>query len=532
MLAAKKYDASLQSEKFDAIIIGSGISGLSTAVFLAKAGKKVLVLEQHFKAGGYTHIFKRKDFEWDIGVHYIGDVHKENSALKILFEDITDKALQWAPMDAVYDRMIFPDHSYDFVAGRENFIEKMTTYFPDERDAIVQYLDLVKQSVRSARNFFVNKALSPVQAKLSYPVMSAAFHKFSDQTTFQVLSQLTMNKNLIGVLTGQWGDYGLPPGQSTFAMHAMLVNHYLDGGNYPIGGSARFAATIIPVIEKNHGKVVVSAEVDEILIHKEQAVGVRLNNGDELTAPIVISSAGVFNTFGRLVKGEDVQKQLQEVQRSSSYFCLYIGFNKTAHELGLQKTNLWVYPDYDHDKTVENFAKDPESNPLPVAYLSFASAKDPSWDQRHPGTATMEIVGMAPFAMFDKWRGSVWQKRDEEYLKTKEQMTERLLEQAFSVLPHLRGKVDYLEASTPLTTKHFSGYEFGELYGLNHNPVRMRQKWLRPQTAVKNLYLTGQDITTAGIGGALMAGVLTASAILKRNVIDDVVERRTLIRKE
>lgn len=153
MLAAKKYDASLQSEKFDAIIIGSGISGLSTAVFLAKAGKKVLVLEQHFKAGGYTHIFKRKDFEWDIGVHYIGDVHKENSALKILFEDITDKALQWAPMDAVYDRMIFPDHSYDFVAGRENFIEKMTTYFPDERDAIVQYLDLVKQSVRSARNF-------------------------------------------------------------------------------------------------------------------------------------------------------------------------------------------------------------------------------------------------------------------------------------------------------------------------------------------------------------------------------------------
>ena len=526
MKIGQKYTTDLQNESFDAIIIGAGLSGLTTAILLAQAGKKVLVLEQHFKAGGYTHTFRRKGYLWDVGLHYIGDVHRKNSFMKMLFDEITEGNLKWAPMDAVYDRIVFPDRAYDFIAGKNNFIAKLTDYFPEEKNAIAKYIETVQRAAKSAKNFFINKALPSVQGSLTYPVMSRQFRKFSDRTTREVLSELTNNNQLIGVLTGQWGDYGLPPAQSSFAMHALLVNHYLDGANYPIGGSGQIPAGAVQHLEKLGGKVALNAEVEEIMVHRHQAIGVRMTDKSELRAPIIVSSAGVFNTFGRLLSSSNSQKSMQNVERSISYICLYLGFQKTAAALNFEQTNLWLYPDYDHDRTVTNFLQNPHQNPPPVTYLSFASAKDPQWEQQHPGTATMEIIGMAPFEHFSQWQETRWQRRGAEYLDFKKKYADNLLQTAIRQVPQIRDQIDHMEISTPLSTRHFAGYEFGELYGLTHDPRRMRQKWLRPQTKIKNLYLTGQDVTTAGIGSAMIAGVLTTAAILKRNIVEDIIRRQ------
>ena len=78
------------TQKYDTIIIGSGIGSLTTAAILAKEGQKVLVLERHYIAGGFTHVFKRKGFEWDVGIHYIGEVQRENSIIKKIFDYISD----------------------------------------------------------------------------------------------------------------------------------------------------------------------------------------------------------------------------------------------------------------------------------------------------------------------------------------------------------------------------------------------------------------------------------------------------------
>jgi all-trans-retinol 13,14-reductase len=91
--------------------------------------------------------------------------------------------------------------------------------------------------------------------------------------------------------------------------------------------------------------------------------------------------------------------------------------------------------------------------------------------------------------------------------------------------PQVKGKIDYYELSTPLSTKHFTSYERGEIYGINHTPKRFRLDFLRATTPIKNFFLTGQDITTVGIGGALFAGLLTASAILKTNLISKVMKK-------
>ena len=102
-------------EKYDTIVIGSGIAGLTTAAFLSKEGKSVLVLERHYTAGGFTHVFKRKGYEWDVGVHYIGEVQRPNSTIRRIFDYISDGKLQWADMGRVYDRIIIGEKEYELV---------------------------------------------------------------------------------------------------------------------------------------------------------------------------------------------------------------------------------------------------------------------------------------------------------------------------------------------------------------------------------------------------------------------------------
>ncbi len=95
----------------------------------------------------------------------------------------------------------------------------------------------------------------------------------------------------------------------------------------------------------------------------------------------------------------------------------------------------------------------------------------------------------------------------------------------YDKLPQLRGKVDYYEVSTPLTTEWFSGYRHGELYGLDHTPERMRLRWLGPRTRIPGLWLTGQDTLTCGVTGAMMAGLLTTTAMVGMRRIGPLMQR-------
>ena len=529
VLVGTKYKPGvIPSAPFDVILIGSGIGCLSTASILAKEGKKVLVLEQHYTAGGFTHAYKRKGYEWDVGIHYIGEVHRENSALRKIFDYITNSQLRWAPMEDVYDRMIFGNDHYDFVSGATRWKEKLIAYFPQERKAIEQYLDLVFQVHQSSRAYFAEKALPPFLAKIVHPLMSSKFNKLSKQTTKQVLSGLTQNQKLLGVLSGQWGDYGMPPSQSSFAIQAMIAKHYLNGAAYPVGGASSLANCILPVIQSAGGEVFVNARVEEILVYRGNAVGVRLEDGTEINAPMVVSGVGVYNTVARLLpqtiaQETGLEKKLQNVQPSASHVCLYIGIKRSAKELGLRQTNFWIYPDYDHDQNIENYLANP-SAPLPLVYISFPSTKDPEWEKRYPNQSTIEIVSFAPYEWFQKWEHSQWNQRGKEYQQYKEHYTERMLAHLYLHVPQVKGQIDYHELSTPLSTKHFANYQFGEIYGIDHTPERFAQKWLRPQTPIHNLYLTGQDIVTDGIGGALFSGVLTASAITSKNLLNRIMK--------
>jgi all-trans-retinol 13,14-reductase len=526
MKIAEPYARGGRDVAYDAVVIGSGIGGLGAAALLAKhGGKRVLVLERHYTLGGFTHVFRRPGYEWDVGVHYLGEL-QPGAMLRAIFDDVSDGRLEWADMGEVYDRVLLGGEQYDFVKGADTFKRALKGRFPAEAEAIDAYFALVRRVVESAPRFYMEKALPRPLPALIGPFLRRRFLGLARRTTAEVLHALTGNRRLIGVLTAQCGDYGLPPGESSFAIHALVTNHYLEGGFYPVGGSARIAETIVPVIAAAGGKALINAEVAEIVIERGRAVGVRMAaDGAVIRAPLVISDAGVLNTFGRLLPRQtrtrlDLLPRLRSVRPSVAHLCLYVGLKHTAKALDLPRTNLWVYPGDDHDAT---FAGARRGEELPFAYISFPSAKDPDFERRHPGRATIDVITMVSYERFAAWQATRWKKRGAEYDAVKARLAGRLLEALYAQVPQVRGKVDVFELSTPLTTQHFCNYATGEIYGLDHTPQRFEQRWLQPRTPVPGLYLAGQDVASCGVAGALLGGVLSASAILGRNVLGRIL---------
>ena len=307
-----------------------------------------------------------------------------------------------------------------------------------------------------------------------------------------------------------YGNHGATPENSPFAFHAVNLFHYRYGAYYPVGGSGQIAECIIPVIEAAGGQVAVDCKVRQILVEGNTAVGVDLEDGQTIRAPLVISDASAYTTLTELLPTEVSERhgypqKFENLRPSVAHLYLMVGYDE---DIDLPKQIYWEIPSYDIETTDGRYKEKMDFSGMGT-YVLCPSARDPSHAQRYPGKSTVVILAEAPYAWIEKAR------IDKEFGdKLKADIETHLMSIMHRTLPVLKDKTPKITlAGAPVGCNPWA-WEACSL-GLEPSSDRFttHTHWLRPKTRVKNLYLTGQDILSMGFSGAMLGARLCFTAI-------------------
>jgi all-trans-retinol 13,14-reductase len=533
-----RYTQTKIPNNIDVIVVGSGIGGLTTAGLLSKLGKKVLVLEQHYIAGGTTHSFEDRGIEHETGLHYIGNIKKRKPILDLIsYNPINWCKLGWERKDNryVYDEIFIGEHHYEFEAGEDNLKIYLMKKFPNvEEEAFDKYFSLIKKAAKKDLFFMLKIFPYKFLSKCLY-LLDRNYEYYCKESAYNIVKKIFNNEELISVLFGQFGDYGLTPKKASFFIHASIVNHYLEGGWFPKGGTGVIANEICKTIKHNGGEVLVGKKVDKILVSNNNVYGVKMENGNNIYCNNVVSAAGLKNTFTKLVNPTDktkvYQQMLDKIKSSIQHMYCFVKLDGTPEELNLRSSNFWIYPHGDYEKVISDFLEDPLNAPIPL-FMGFSCMKDSEWSNKYPNHSNAIILTEAKKEWFEEWENEKCMKRGNDYEDFKNQIGKRMLEEGlFRFYPELREKVLHFNIASPLTTQYYLNACDGESYGLDMNYYRLTQSVeLRPKTNINGLYLTGQDICSLGVTGAMMAGVLTANVLAGYDNIIDILLGNNIVK--
>ena len=501
------------SMDYDAIIIGSGAGGLTAAVALAQAGKKVLVLEQHDRPGGWTHSFTLNGYRFSPGVHYIGDLH-EGGGLRRIYDGLgvsQDLAFVELNPDG-YDHIVIGDRRVDFPKGKENLIERLKSQFPQEAKGIDTYFATLTSMMEALRR--IGRLKQPLQSAMSIPTI----FKWMHLSGADLIDAYVNDPILRGVLAGQSGDHGLPPSQVSAFMHAGITNHYLDGGYYPLGGAFTLPRAFVRALKRAGGEIRLQSRVKRILVEGRSVIGVQMESGEEIRAAVVISNADPEVTFGKLIGREKLsprlQRKIDSVTYSTSCLSLFFATDVDLRLEGLDSGNMWYYDHADVDRIYASGLTGAVLNDEtpPGMFLTVTTLKDPS--KMHSGHHTCESFAFVGYEAFEKWAHTKYGARPTDYDAMKEDLAWRMVRGLEKRIPGLSRHIVYYSLGTPLTNEHYLNATRGNLYGIDKRPSQVGPFAFSPRTEFDGLYLCGQSTLSHGVAGVTASGIDAAKAVL------------------
>ncbi len=507
--------------EWDAIVIGSGIGGLTAAAALARCDKRVLVLEQHFVLGGMTQTFERQGFRFATGLHYIGGVGPQPGgagSFGRLLGWLGDGTLKFAPLPDHFDTVRLRDatqpggeFSFTFGAPESDNIARLKALFPEEVDGLDRYARDFKQATRAARQMFALHGLPKPVASIMGWLKGGGMRDAAQRTLAQALADIG-NPTLRQLLGARGGDYGLPPAEAPLMLHATVMGSYTHGAWYPVGGPQRFAESLGATVRAAGGELRTSAAVAGIQMERGRACGVRLLSGGIERAPAIVSAMGAPNTAAALPRdaAPGWQAEIGQFKPSGTYVALFLGFEGAIRSAGIDGANHWIYESPAGPDALD--WNDPTETDAPSLFVSFGSVNDPA----HTGGFTAELLAPCAWEVFERWKDSHLGARPEDYEATKSWIEQRLLAQFRRLFPALADRVVFHELATPLSHAAYANAPRGAMYGLRMTAERLLDPALHVRTPVPGLFLAGQDVASLGIQGAAMGGFMAAASIEPR----------------
>lgn len=500
----------------DVLIIGSGISALTSAALLAKNGKSVTVLEQHSKPGGYMHSFRRFGETYDSGAHYFGACGN-GQPFRILLDYLgVDARDLFCPLDPTgFDILRFPEGEIAIPQGYESVISELTSTFPAERTAIRSYFEMIRTVVNYFPTYRFSDTNDPLLAveSLETPLQS-------------VVEKLTSNRRLQSVLYAYCNLHGVSPHETPFGFHAIVTDSLIEGAYGLLGGGDELVKRFVSQIEAAGGQILTKHRVNSIRVKDRNVSEVSVANGATFRGDWIISSIHPKATF-RLLDDRSFltpafRERLETMKESSGVFGIYATSDRGQfHPL----RNYFHFKSSDPRVMFAPFAPDEEppvvfaSTPRRIVGGTFPKGK------RFP----VSFLSPCTSSWFGPWKDEKYGARSTSYQTFKSGLVDQALSLVRRYDPELISGVTEAVSSSPLTNLHFNGAEDGAAYGIYHSIQNTGARALGPRTKVVNLLLTGQSCVFPGLLGASIAALRTCGHIVGiKPVLRELRERGEL----
>lgn len=488
--------------QYDVLVIGSGLGGLLSAVFLAKEGMKVCVIEKGKQIGGCLQTFALQKTVFDSCVHYIGGLGEGHTLHQIFsYAGIMDR-LQLKGFDVDgFDRIAFGDDdiSYPQAVGFSNFVEQLLPLFPKERAALESYVKLVTT---------VGDHFPLYRLRSGHAGEKAAV---SGWELTETLSRCTQNPLLQSVLAGNNLLYSGQKGKTPFYLHALVLESYMHSAHKLLPGSSQIAKYLWRALQTAGGTVLRNMEIARLVEERGQLQYAETKDGQRFYAKQFIANIHPEALLGLLQTNlirPAYRNRIKSLEQTTSAFMLNLVLAPGTvpmryHNLYWHKhQDVWLAPHYQ-----------PDDWPLNYALYFTESRSCPGFAESISILTYMQYQEVSRWADVASHSGEPRQ-RAAAYEDFKAARSQKLLSCVIQRVPELQGNIRAHSTATPLTYRDYTATPTGALYGVLKDVNKPAETQIAVRTKIPNLLLTGQNVNMHGVLGVSITAIATCAEIL------------------
>ena len=468
---------------YDVVIIGAGISGLVDAILLAEAGRRVLVLEQHYSSGGYLQQFQRKKTIFDVGFHYMGSTEPGRPMRQFL------EHLQ------VWDRiecLLFPEdaaievrnatRSFAYPSGWQRFKEKALQEWQTDAGELSRFLTEVEDVCSSFKWFALKKG-----REYEHPLDM----KYSPESLADHLDPMDVDPWLIEALGFQTFNLGLFANEIPWVKHVLAFRSNFDTTCRINGGGGALTKALIERGTELGVEYQLQQRVISFECEKRRVVSIATEKGDSFSADTFIAACNP-KTILRSIKDEDLRPMFKNrvLEMKDSRGAVQVFARLKRPLTSLDRTCVMI-------KDTEEEKGDP---PLSVVLACSPT----SLDGADPGNYRLEAMTYMYFEPFEPWAHLPVLKRGEDYEAFKQKIAERMIRMIAKHAPELPDCIDQVYCGTPLSDLWYTLNERGGVFGISHDVTQQGTNRPMIRMRLRNLFFTGHSITMPGICGTFI----------------------------